>query len=107
MQSNVPVAEPEPRGAAERACRCQRVPALVGASPAAFLVSEPGKPVENAVQIGRDGETEHLEVVADVDDRRHVGGVDRSDHAAEEPYPTSAAGQHGDLHRDARAREFR
>ena len=51
----------------------ERVPRLAGAPPAALLVGEPGERVEHGVEIGRDVQAEHLDVVADVADHRQVG----------------------------------
>src|SRR5439155_5876368 len=66
MKAEVAVAEPEPLLAPEALRLLERVPRLVRPAPAPLLVTEAGKRVEDAVQIGRDMETEYLHVVADV-----------------------------------------
>ena len=51
--------------------------------------------------LSRSGETrqaEHLEVVADVPDHRHVAAADRLDEAAREAGAADAAGEERDLH---------
>ena len=58
----------------------------------------PGKRVEDAVEVGRDGETEDVQVVADVADHGHVARIDRADEAAREARPADAAGEERDLH---------
>ena len=76
----------------------ERVPGLVGAAPAALLVGHARERVEDAVEVGRDVQAEHLDVVADVADHRHVGRVDDRDDAAQEARAADAAREHGDLH---------
>ena len=78
VQSGVLVAEREPR----------RPPGLLGNghgpirvaanAPAALLVEEAGKRVHDRVEVRGDVKTPHLEVVADVADRRHVLGAGRA-----------------------------
>ena len=98
MQADVAVAELEPRLAAVCGRRLERVPRLVRAPPATLVVRQPGECVEHAVEVGRDRETEDLEIVADVDDRGHVCGVEHVDETAQETRATDAACENGDLH---------
>ncbi len=98
MQADVAVAEAEPRLAAELAGRGERVPGLVGAPPAALLVGHARKGVEHAVEVGRDVEPEHLDVVADVADHRDVVRVDDRHDAPKEARAADAARQHGHSH---------
>src|SRR5262249_49212777 len=63
VNAGVAVAEPEPGLTPEVGDGCERVPALLGPSPAALLVGDAGERVEDAVEVGRDVETEHLDVV--------------------------------------------
>ena len=86
VEADVAVAELEPRLAAELAHRLERVPRLVGSAPTPFLVRD-------AVEVRRDLEAEHLEVVAYVDDRRHVRGRQRLGDRADEPPAADAAGE--------------
>ena len=50
----------------------ERLPRLAGAPPAALRVVEAGEGVEHGVEVGRDVQPEHLEVVADVADHRQL-----------------------------------
>ena len=72
VEAEVAVAEPEPVLAAERGDGRERLPGLACPAPAPLLVVQAGERVEDAVEVGRDGEPEHLEVVADVADHGHV-----------------------------------
>src|SRR5205823_4898921 len=74
MKAEVEIAEAKPRLAAEARDRSERVPRLAGATPAALLVAEIGQRVEDAVEVGRHVQTEHIQVVADVADDRDVLG---------------------------------
>ena len=77
----------------------ERVPRLVRPAPAALLVGEPGERVEDAVEVGRDVQAEHLDVVADVADDRHARPGRRPRRAPrEEARAADAAGEHDDLH---------
>ena len=98
VEPEVAVAEPEPVLAAERGDGPERLPRLARAAPAALLVVQPGERVEDAVEVGRDRETEDVEVVADVADHRHVGRIDGADEAAREARAADAAGEERDLH---------
>src|SRR5919108_2435248 len=98
MQAEVPVAEPEPAFAAELRDGGEGIPGLLGPPPPAFLVGDACKRVQDAVDVGRDGEAEDLDVVADVDDRRDAGWIDRLDQTAQEARAPDAAGEDGDLH---------
>jgi hypothetical protein len=82
VQSEVPVAEPEPSLAAERLHRLECMPRLVRTAPATLVVGQIRQCVEDAVEVGRGEETEDLDVVADVDDRRDARRVDDVDEAA-------------------------
>ena len=98
MQPEVAVAEAKPGLAAERFDSGKRVPGLVRPAPAALVVPEAGKCVEHAIEVGRDRQSEHFEVVADVDDRGHRRGIDRIDDAAQKARAADAAGEDGNLH---------
>ena len=76
VEPEVAVAEPEPVLAAERGHGRERLPGLARAAPASFLVVQAGERVEDAVEVGRDGEAEHVEVVAHVPDHGHVLRID-------------------------------
>ena len=98
LQAEVAVAEPEPRLAAEDFDGCQRVPRLVGPPPAALLVGQVGQRIDDAVEVRRHGEAEHVEVVADVDDRSDAGRIHRIDEPAQEARSADAAAEDRDLH---------
>ena len=98
VEAEIAVAEPEPVLAAERGDRPERLPRLAGAPPAALLVVEPGERVEDAVEVGRDGHPQHLEVVPDIADDRQVGAARRVDEAAREAGAADAAGEERNLH---------
>jgi hypothetical protein len=85
VEAEVPVAEREPRLAAEAAGGRERVRRLVAHAPAALLVEEPGERVEDGVEVGRDVEPEDLDVVADVHDRRDLRGPRRPCERVHEP----------------------
>ena len=55
-------------GAAELAGSRERVPGLSRSTPAPLLVVESGERVEHRVEVGRDVQAEHLDVVPDVPD---------------------------------------
>ena len=78
--------------------RLERVPGLVGAAPAALLVGEPGERVEDAVEVGRDVQAEHLDVVRHVAYDGNVAWIDDTEQAAQEPRAADAAREDGDLH---------
>ena len=82
----------------ERAHGLERPPGLAFAPPTALLVVQPGKRVQDRVEIGRDVEPEHLEVVADVPDHRHVARLGGLDDALHEARTTHAARENDDLH---------
>ena len=97
MQAEVPVAELEPVVAAEARHRLERVPRLVGTTPAELLVSDPGERVEDAVEIGRDVHAENLDVVPDVHDGRHVPAAECLDQRPDELRAAEPAAQDGDV----------
>ena len=98
VEPEIAVAEPEPVLAAERGDGGERLPGLSGAAPASLLVVQAGERVEDAVEVGRDREAEHVEVVADVPDHRHAGRIDGADEPAREAGAADAAGEERDLH---------
>ena len=102
VQTEVQVAELEPRVAAELADGFERTPGLARATPTAFLVVQPREGVEDRVEIGRDVEPEHLDVVADVSDHGDVTRRDL-DEPLDEAGAAHAAGEDGDLHTLTRA----
>ena len=65
----------------------------------------PGERVEDGVEVGRDVQAEHLDVVADVADDRHARRVDGLDEPAREAGAADAAGEERDLHRGDDRRE--
>ena len=105
VEAQVEIAEPEPRLPAERAHGLEHAPRLVRAAPAAALVVETGERVEDRVEVGRDVQAEHLEVVADVADDGDVARLDDVDEALDEPRSAHPAGENGDLHADDQFRE--
>ena len=98
VEPEVEVAEAEPVLAAPLRRRPERVPRLAGTAPAALVVDEPGERVEEAVEIGRDPEAEHLDVVSDVADDREVARREHGGEAAREAGAASPSGQEDDLH---------
>ena len=76
----------------------ERLPGLARAAPASLLVVQAGERVEDAVEVGRDREAEHVEVVADVPDHRHAGRIDGADEPAREPGAADSAGEERHLH---------
>src|SRR6185437_14214554 len=80
-------AQAEPCLTVERPDALECVPRLVRATPATLLVVQAGESVEDRVEIGRDVHAEDLDVVADIPDHRHVGGLDHIDDAANEARP--------------------
>ena len=85
----------------QRARRLERLPRLAGPPPAALGVVQPGEAVEDGVEVGRDVQAEHLEVVADVADHRQLA---RREHVVEpgrELRAADAAGEEDDVHRCA------
>ena len=98
VQADVAVAELEPRLPAKRGHGVERVPALVGAAPAALLVGEAAQGVEHAVEIRRDMEAEHLDVVPHVAYDGDVVCIDDSRNATEEPCSADTAREDGRLH---------
>ena len=98
VEPEIAVAEPEPVLAAERGDGPERLPGLTRAAPAALLVVQAGERVEDAVEVGRDREAEHVEVVADVPDHRHVCRIDCADEPAREAGAADAAGEERHLH---------
>ena len=98
VQAEIAVAQPEPRFAAELRDGRERIPRLVGAAPAAFLVVQIRQRVQDRVEVRRHVHAEHLEVVADVSDHRHLSGIGDVDEAAHEPRASDAARQHNDPH---------
>ena len=98
MEADVEVAEHEPALAAPGAGRLERLPRLAGPPPAALGVVQAGEAVEDGVEVGRDVEAEHLEVVADVADDRQLA---RREHVVEpggELGAADAAGEEDDVH---------
>jgi hypothetical protein len=91
VQTNIAIAEPEPRFATELRDGRERVPRLVGAAPAALLVIQVCERIEDGVEVRRHVHAEHLEVVADVPDHRHLCRIGDVDEAANEPRPADAA----------------
>ena len=98
MEPQVAVAEREPVLAAERAGRLECAPGLVAAAPAAPLVGDARERVEDRVEVGRDVQAEHLDVVADVADHARRGGSCDVDDAADEARAADAAGKNCDVH---------
>ena len=62
------------------------------AAPATVLVVQVGERVEQAVEIRRDVQSEHLGVVADVADHRHFLGADQVGEAAHEARAADTTG---------------
>ncbi len=83
---------------------CERVPGLVGTAPTALLVGDAGERVEDAVEVGRDVQPEHLDVVTHVAYDGYVARFDYRESAAEEPRAPDAAREDGCLHAAAPVR---
>ena len=97
MEPEITVAEREPVLAAERADRLERLPGLAAPPPAALLVREAGERVEDRVEIRRDVEAEHLDVVADVADHARRSRACDIDHAADEARTAHASREDDDV----------
>ena len=97
MEPEIAVAEREPVLAAERADRLERVPGLAAPPPAALLVGEAGERVEDRVEIRRDVEAEHLDVVADVADHARRSRAGDVDDAADEARAAHASRKDDDV----------
>ncbi len=98
VEADVEIAEHEPALATPGAGRLERLPRLAGPSPATLGVVQAGEAVEDGVEIGRDVQAEHLEVVADVADDRQLA---RREHVVEtrgELGAADAAGEENDVH---------
>ena len=98
VEADVEIAEHEPALATPGAGRLERLPRLAGPPPAALGVVQAGEAVEDGVEIGRDVQAEHLQVVADVADDRQLA---RREHVVEprrELGAADAAGEENDLH---------
>ena len=98
VQAEVAVAEHEPALPSKARGLLERDPALVRAPPSALRVGDAGERVEDAVQIGRDVHAEHLDVVADVADHRHVRRIRGLREPAQKPSTADAARERHDLH---------
>src|SRR5690348_5298086 len=98
MQTDVEIPQPEPALSAPGRGGRERVPGLARPPPAAFLVVQVGKRVENRVEVRRDMEAEHLDVVADVADHGELTGREGGLEAAREAGPADTPGEKGDLH---------
>ena len=99
MEPEVEVAEEEPSLATPLPSRLERSPRLPGPTPAALLVVQSGERVQNGVEVGRDMEAEHLDVVADVADHRQLAGVEDVVQPTRELRASHAAGEADDPHR--------
>ena len=95
MEADVAVSQREPDLRRRAARPAERVRRLVADAPAALLVEEPGQRVEDGVEVGRDVQAEELDVVADVDDRRHLLGAGRACERVHEPRAAQAAAENG------------
>jgi hypothetical protein len=91
MQSQVAIAEAEPRLAAEGGNRLERLPRLAGAAPAALLVVHAGQRVKDGVEIRGDVESEYVDVVSHVADDRDGSRADQLNESAYEPRAADAA----------------
>ena len=96
MQAEIAIAEPEPALAAEPPRFLEGDPGLVRPSPAALLVGDVGQRIQDAVEIGRDVKTEHLDVVADVPDHGDACRIGRAHETAQEPRAADAARERHD-----------
>ena len=92
----IAVTELEPRLPAEPGHDLHRLPGLVRPPPAALLVRHAGERVEDAVEVRRDVEAEHLDVVADVADHRHRRRLHDLDETAQEARSADASREHDD-----------
>ena len=88
METEIEVTEREPVLATERADGLERVPGLAAPAPATLLVGEARERVEDRVEIRRDVEPEHLDVVTDVANHARHGSVRDVDDAADEARAT-------------------
>ncbi len=98
MESEIAVAEHEPPLAAPRARRFERLPRLTGAAPAPLGVIEAGDCVQHRVEVGRDVQAEHLEIVADVPDHGELAGREHVVKTGRKLRATDAAREADDPH---------
>ena len=97
MQPEVAIAEREPVLAAKPADGLERVPGLAAAPPAALLVGKACERIEDRIEIRRDVEAEHLDVVAYVADHARHGRARDVDYAADEARAAYASREDGDV----------
>src|SRR6188472_2913618 len=97
METEIAVAEREPVLSAQPADRLESAPGLVAPSPAAALVGNAGERVEDRVEVRRDVQAEHLDVVADVPDHGRPRRARDLDDAADEARAADSARQHDDV----------
>ena len=99
VEPEVAVAEPEPVLSSPARRRLERVPGLVGSSPAALGVDEPAERVEQAVEVGRDVQAEDLDVVSDVADDGQLARLRGPREPTREACAAAAAREQDDLSR--------
>ena len=103
MEAEVEVAEHEPALPAPRASPTRAPARSRPARPQPrSVVVQPGERVEDRVEVGRDVQPEHLDVVADVADHRQLARREDVVQAARELRAADAAGEEDDVHRQAR-----
>ena len=98
MEADVEVAEHEPALPAPGPRRLERLPRLARPPPAALGVVQAGEAVEDGVEVGRDVEPEHLEVVADVADDRQLARPEHVVQPGRELGAADAAREENDIH---------
>ena len=98
MKPEVEIAEHEPALASPRTNRIECLPCLTCAAPATLRVVEPSQAVEHGVEVGRDVQPEHLEIVADVADHGQLTGSEHVVETRRELGTADAAGEQNDPH---------
>src|SRR3954454_20919127 len=73
MHREVTVTELEPHVAANRAKALHAMPSLVGPAPAAFGIAQAPKRIKDGVDVGRDVQSEVIEVISGIHDHRYAG----------------------------------
>ena len=96
MRAEISIAELEPGWPAESGDRLERPEGLAAKAPAALAIRETGERVHHRVDVGRDEETEVLEVVAGVDDDGQLLGAERRRESVDQASAADAARERDD-----------
>src|SRR6202008_3520577 len=72
MRCQVTVAEPKPVRSAKTSKLLQKAPAFLGNAPAGCRIGDARKGVHDSIKVGRNVQTQMLEIVAGIDDDREI-----------------------------------